>query len=383
MTINTTNAPQNADVWMATDGQPKEVIDLDTNTSVPFVYENNGVTIQNVHYESYAVKAFAVARATIAGGLPIWWGEKTTYWKQTPAEIAAAAMTLPQPDKTLEEPIIPLHDWRFHTDEDHAIAHDGKWIAVDFDDSGWAVKNAGPWNLCDPALKDYHGTGLYRVKFTISKTWTGRRILLNLYDFDTPIVYDDGEFSINGTHVASYKAHGWSQTLNYDVTDLVHPGDNVLTLEDTAGPKYGGLGTDAIWIESRVPLAPVLDLSGTWQTVQDDWLTHSDLTVPSQTDTKAKYITRDIAIPADWKGRNIYLEWSTQRQWMACVVINGHPINYNSFVHPYGLISRINVTPYLNPGATNTIEIWPLNSINHHNGKDTAFQFNSIDIGCQ
>jgi len=386
--INSTSDPHDADVWMSTDGQPQEVIDLETNAKVPFVYENNGVTIQNVHFNSYDVKAYAVARSTLAGGLPVWWAEKTTYWKRTPVEVAAANMTLPEPNKDIEEPLIPLHDWRFHTDEDHAIATQGQWTSANFDDSSWAIKNAGPWNYFDPALKDYHGTGLYRVKFTVPATWTGRRVLLNLYDFDTPIVYDDGEFSINGTLVVSYKAHGWSQTLNYDVTDQVHPGENILTLEDAGGPKLGGLGSGAVWIESRVPLAPVLDLSGTWQAVGGDWLTHSDVAVPVKAKVKAKYLTRDVSIPPDWKGKKVYLEWSTPEQWVGSVVINGQPIGYNGASHPFGLLSRINVTPYLKPGETNTIEIWPFSTLpgvnrSSANNEVSSFLLDSIDIGCQ
>ncbi|MEI8196870.1 MAG: hypothetical protein WCI73_13300, partial [Phycisphaerae bacterium] len=223
--FNAKEVNRQADVWMAVDGKPDQVIDLDTNQSVPFIYENNGVTVKNLSFAPHDVRVLAVRRATLAGGLPVWWYEKTRYWQRTPAELEAAKMTLPAFNQVHDESVLPLNSWRFTTDPDQALVKEGKWMAPSFDDAAWVSKSVGPWNVLDPKLKDYQGVGLYRVTFTVPPAWKGRRVLLNLYNFDDPIVYDTGEFFVNGVHVASYQAHYWSQTYNYDVTERVHPGE--------------------------------------------------------------------------------------------------------------------------------------------------------------
>jgi hypothetical protein len=384
MALNGTPAAREADVWMATEGQPEEVINLETDTKVPFVLGDDGVSIKGVHFNAYEIKTFAARRSTLAGSLPVWWGEKTTYWKRTPAQIAAKDMILPEPNRDIGEAIIPLEKWRFQTDADNTITSQGAWTSLPFDDAAWKIKEDGPWNYFDPELSDYHGTGLYRIKFTVPRSWDGRRILLGLYDYDAPIVYDSGDFHINGTKVASYAARGWSQTLNYDVTSLAHPGENVLALKAVGGPKLGGLG-GVVWIESWSPLIPSLDLNGVWQAVKGDWLTRVDAAVPGS--VKAKYLVREMQIPVDWKGKGVFLEWSSRNQWVGSVVINGKPINYNAFAHPYGLFARVNVTPYLKPGERNVVEIWPFQTMTHHAdaGKKEVdgLQLDSIRIGCK
>jgi len=384
MAFNSTNATVNADIWMACDSQPDQVFDLQTGAPVTFDYENQGVSIKGVAFNPYEVKVFGVKRPSMVSGLDVWWHEKTTYWKRTPAQIAAEAMTLPAvAQQKGSEETLPLNTWSFKTDPDKAISAQPAWTAADFDDSSWKSVGPGPWGVLDPTLKDYHGTGLYRVKFTVPPAWSGRRILLSLYSWNTPIVYDKGDFFVNGTQVASYAARGWSQTYNYDITAQVHPGENVLALQVTGGMQFGGIG-GAIWIEAWAPLTEPMDLSGQWQAVKGDQVTRVDATVPGS--TTGKYLTREIQIPIDWKGKSVFLEWSSMSQWVSAVVVNGKPICYNPSTHPFGLWSRVNITPYLKAGETNTIELWPftiLDNINKNDPKhaETDMQINEIRIG--
>lgn len=382
--FNTRTEQSQADLWMAVDDKPEQVIDLDTNKPVVFTYQNHGVTIKGVRIDPCSIKAFAVRRATLAGALPVWWYEKTRYWTRTPAEIEAATITLSPPNLVRDASVIPITQWRFHADSDQTLASQKQWTSPQFGDVQWQTKEAGPWNLFDPVLKDYHGTGLYRARFTVPPTWQGRRITLNLYSFDDPIVYDTGVFLINGTRVASYKAHGWNQTYNYDVTDLVHPGENVLALEACGGATRGGLA-GCVWIEATSPLSPIKNLSGMWQAIQADWVTGADTAIPN-TGKKGKYLSRKFEIPSDWAGKNIFIEWTSKNQWVGSIVINGRPINYNSSAHPYGTIARVNVTPVVQPGKANIVEIWPFKTMTWSgttvDAETAGLQLDSIHIGC-
>ncbi|MEI8196019.1 MAG: hypothetical protein WCI73_08935, partial [Phycisphaerae bacterium] len=383
ISYNSRNETVKADVWMATNGQPQEVISLDTNAAVPFVVENNGVRIKDLDFKPYEVKAFAVRHTTLAGSLATWWREKTVYWKRTPTQIAASKIVLPDPKDAASPDVIPIDKWRFATDPDNALVTAGKWSAADFNDNAWQFKESGPWNLLDDKLKDYHGVGLYRVKFNVPASWKGRRILLNLFNWDTPIVYDTGDFAVNGQKVLTYKAHYWSQTYNVDITSQVHPGENLLTLQATAGATLGGFSGSA-WIEAWQPLTPVLDLNGTWQAVKGDWIKHVDTKIPGT--VTAKCLRKEINIPADWKGKTVFVEWSSKERWIGCIVINGIPISNNAFAHPFGLWARVNVSNYLKPGATNVLEVWPYHTMTNQQsdpdaGEAKGIQLNEIRIG--
>ena len=388
--FNSVNEAHTGNVWLATDEKPDQVFDLETNTPVPFVVEQNGALLKNVEFKPYELKMYAVRRRSIVNDLSVWWQEKLTYWRKTPAQIAATKVVLPEKSEQKgAEETIPLESWRFRTDPDTTISRETDWTKLSFDDSdddsGWKTSPREPWTFFDSKLKDYQGVGLYRIKFTVPSSWNGRQILLSLYSWDTPIVYDIGDFYVNGTKVASYQAHGWSQTLNYDITSNIHPGENSLAIQVTGGEKLGGLG-GAIWIESRTTLSPVLDLKSQWKTVDKDWVTNSDYAMPAK--VTAKYLTCEVPIPADWKGRNVYLDWSSKNQWVGSVVVNGIPISYNSYVHPFPLLSRVNITPSLKAGALNTIELWPLETTTIHDyesktGESKNIQLDRASVGCK
>jgi len=212
----------------------------------------------------------------------------------------------------------------------------------------------------------------------------GQRILFNLFNWDTPIVYDIGDFYINGQKVFTYKSHGWSQTYNFDVTTLVHPGENIVTLKDTAGPKMGGL-SGSVWMEAWPQMSPVIDLNGTWQAVKGDRITAADIAIPGT--ATARFLRKAVQIPSDWKGKTTFLEWASKEQWVGCVVINGIPITNNAYAHPFGLWVRVNITHLLKPGENNIIEVWPFRTMtaqssNSENSEGNNLQLNEIRLGC-
>ena len=58
----------------------------------------------------------------------------------------------------------------------------------------------------------------------------------------------------------------------------------------------------------------------------------------------------------------IYLHLDTGSQWVGSVVVNGHLINTNSYLHLYGPRFELNLTPYIKEGK-NKIELWPAATI--------------------
>jgi len=353
--FNSTDAAQTADLAYKAASKPSAVWNMTSRKPVEYRYTEDGwVHIAKAQIDPQSIAVFGSPRGSLVDGLPVWWGEKKKYWKHADA-VEPVVPVLPRA-------AIPMTQWRFATDPEGKLSSAGSWKTVEFADGGWRSVPSGLWDLIfdDPALRAYHGVALYRNTFTLPENWKNHRITLNLESYDTPIVYDTGEFYVNGELVTTYKARGWAQFYNYDVTRLLRPGRNVLALKVTGGQKFSGL-SGPVWLQAEQILAPAMDLAGNWEAVKADFLTREAAVLPGT--VKAKYLARTVAVPASWTGKTVYLHLETSQQWLGSVVVNGQLINFNGSLHPYPLRTEINITSYLKPGMDNRVELWPYKTI--------------------
>jgi hypothetical protein len=380
LTFNSTDANLVSDVSFHVSGTPEVVWDMVSHEPVNFVVGPNGwVKLKNVALAGQGVRVFGVKRADLSGGLPFWWEEKVKYWKRglsKPASIAAPpAVKLPA--------TVTFDEWRFLPDRDGAIGSMPDWLLAGYDDSSWRTLVPLPWNMVTQDLRDYQGVGLYRAGFRAPAAWRGQRVVLTLYNFDTPIVYDERAFFLNGEKVTTYRARGWSQTYVYDVTDKLKDGDNVLAIRVKGGSHFSGLA-GGVWLQAEHNLQPALDLAGEWQRASFEQNATGTVMLPGR--ARARSITRDVKIPASWKERSVFLHIESETQWLGSVVVNGHPISYNGFLHPFGLRAEINVTPYVQPGRPNHVELWPIATVpggSHKPAAESAdMEIRTIRIGC-
>jgi beta-galactosidase len=131
--------------------------------------------------------------------------------------------------------------WRFHWAATPGQAPAG-FERPDFDVSDWdEVRVPGDWQLqgyghpmfrniahpfpADPPRvpADYNPTGSYRRSFRVPPEWTGRRIFLHFEG-----VKAASYVFVNGSEVGYDE--GGMEPSEYDVTDLVRPGENVLAV---------------------------------------------------------------------------------------------------------------------------------------------------------
>lgn len=363
-----------ADIALKTTKRPREVWDKIEMKNVDFQYEDNWVKIKDLGLKPYETKVFGVKRTDMIDAISFWWWEKTKYWRACELQIGKSQSRIGEGALT---EVLSFDKFRFFPDRDASLNGNDKWKKTSYNDSSWLVLPAIPWNLADDSLKDYKGIGLYRAKFTLPEEWRGKRILLELYSFDHPIVFDYGEFFLNSNRIASYKARGWSQTLVYDVTDYLQEGENVLAIKVEGGKEFSGI-CGAVFLFPAQLLEPFIDLSGEWRVVKGDFLTTETIQIPGN--TRGKYLVKEVEIPAEWKGREIYLHIEIPQQWLRSIVINGRLINYNSFLHPYGTISEVNITPYIKPGTVNKIELWPATIATFN---EEPMEVLAIKIGCE
>ena len=63
-----------------------------------------------------------------------------------------------------------------------------------------------------------------------------------------------------------------------------------------------------------------------------------------------RHLETDVALPEEWKGKQVFLEFEVADRWVGCVVVNGRVIGYNQSLHPYPNIMQINLYPWAKAG---------------------------------
>ncbi len=330
--------------------RPPTVWNLLTKKPVPYTYARGWVKISAVKFAPFGVQAFAVQRRSLVGGLAYWWRVKREFWKS----YKPSAKTLNIPPTT--DQALAVDRWKFYADRTGAVSKSAAWRQASFNDRSWQSMSPGFWGLLDPKLQAYQGLGLYRAKLTIPAAWKGRQIAFWLYSFNNPIVYNLGKFYLNGHLITTYKARSWSQTLAYNITRWVHwKSPNELTVRVTGGKNGSGI-CGCVWVAPLRHLVFKKNISKGWTVFGKNYKATGRLDGPAH--VTAKYCRRRVRIPTAWKGRQVYLRMRTPVQCVSCVVVNGHLINYNAYLHPFGLIAEVNVTPYLRFGQSNALQLW-------------------------
>ena len=378
--FNSSNAPVTATVSFKVSNRPSQVMDMIARQPVEFEYSDDGwVKIPGVKFEAHATQVFGVKRADLIGGLPFWWAEKVKYWQkngESPAPVPAAA----------NAGIMPVESWRFSHEDRSAMS--AGWNLPGFDDSKWTELAFGKWNPGIDRWKSYEGKGIYRFSFTVPEEWRGKRIVLRRFVFGPPLTFGEGVWTLNGTPLPTPAPAYQLQHSVLDVTDQLLPGTNVLAVEVCGGftwqgKKLSGIG-GAVSLEAIEPLDERVDLAGTWEAVQADYIGRKDVTLPGK--VRCKSLAREIEIPASWADRDVFLQVSGPSPCVHAVVVNGQPIRPSSSHQVYfANQEEFNMAPYLRDGQKNRIELWTF--VVTARGKEIApeadMEISSIQIGCR
>ena len=119
-----------------------------------------------------------------------------------------------------------------------------------------------------------------------------------------------------------------------------------------------------------------------------DFVTAKDVSIPGK--MFGRYLRREVDIPADWAGKQIFLHLETKSNWCACVNVNGLSKTQTAALNPFGTRVEINLTPFIKPGQKNVVELWPTHSIPtnwrglaYHWPDETNMEVNAVSIGCE
>ena len=198
--------------------------------------------------------------------------------------------------------------------------------------------------------------------------------------------------------------------LKVDVTGKLKKTGNVVCIKLTGRPTGGdyplsGLLGCGFWIQPEIRLSPSMSLLGQWQAVRGDWSTARTVSAggapQSLTDdgrlkkgivpVQANHLVRDVAIPAAWKGRNVYLRVVSPQMHNqpgnptglggGVLIVNGKARLLDQRPN-IPIDEMLNLTPDIKFGQANRIELWTRGTSHGSMAEDNII-INDLVLGCE
>ena len=213
--------------------------------------------------------------------------------------------------------------WRFAFDAEDAGVN-GRFFASDFDDSAWGEIEVGKaWEETAPGKawkakhgKDFDGYGWYRVDFTVPEFAPDSKVVLHFSSVDEACkVYVNGEQVLDRPYPYQGDRNSWRTPFQIDITDVVKPGKNQLTVrvEDKSGA--GGItGVVALQVVAGGKAENLLE-NGGFESPRSAWTTRSTGRCAARFDydTKAPFAGSRCALIAS-QGEGDYTWQSFQQK---------------------------------------------------------------------
>ena len=326
------------------DHQPSRVVDMAAGTPVQFTYDNGVVKVAAFSMAANDARVLGVERGSFLAATQHWLAEKAHFESRAPVP----AETKPLPPPPVEMPVVDKFRFRMG---DAAAKTDLTWTTEPTTAGAWKPMSYGFW---DEQGYPATGIGLYRATVQVPAAWQGKQVLLGLAGWDQPTFIGNPTIYLNGKEVGPGRSGGDVPNTVLDLTPFAHQGTNELAILVEAGIRGGFLGT--IYITAQPPLSPVLPLQTGWKLYQDDTkFTPVDLPVKA----KGRHLEIDVAIPADWKPDQIYLDFNQGLiRTLRDIVVNDRPLGFNWYGHAFPNRIRLCLYPMIKPGAVNRIELW-------------------------
>jgi hypothetical protein len=326
--------------------RPRRVFDLLSGKPAEFAYEGGLVRLSGVDLEVNGIRAFGVDHGSPMGAVEHWLAEKQRYASRPEAPRRPGPEPPPPPPTA-----IALNRFRLRPAEVKAKT-DLSWLAEPTGAPAWRDVGYGFWDDLGLPAK---GICLYRCEFRTPPAWRGRRVLLSCQSWDYPVFLEQATFYLNGQPAGEYRGHAWANFDVLDITALLKDGANSLgvLVEATAG-RGGYIGELAAFALEE--LKEPLDLQTGWRLFADN-----QTSAPAELPLAAsgRHLETDVQLPGTWPETGVFLEFEVGDRCLRLVVVNGRPIAYNQYLHPYPNLMQVNLYPWAKPGQVNRIELWP------------------------
>lgn len=279
-------------------------------------------------------------------------GEQFAHWFERQTEIWGGLIEgEPAPKPPLFRTLDLNRGWKLVQTDSQADAQ--KRMTLDDKAAGLAPTDLGWWSAPGTGLKSGPGVfGLYRRDFTLPAGWEkDATIALNIDGrvYNWPQVGFGGPSTIylNGTQI--WTGDKMNAAVSLDLTSAIKPGVNRLEI------VHEGEGILAnIQLLRTIKPDATLDLAGDWQAVDGLQAVHT-VSLPGK--VRTSFVYRDVVIPKEQVGREVWLRVETRDLGAShFVIINGryrYPVTRPDNSRPM----EVNITPEVRFGEPNRILI--------------------------
>ena len=323
------------------DFAPAAIYNPVTGTPIAAKIDGNTATV-TVNIDDWDFAWFAARRPDARESFGHWLERQTEIW-------GGLSKGAPLPEPPLFRTMDFNRGWKLVQTDSQADAV--KRMGLDDAAAGLAPADLGWWSAPGTGLKSGSGVfGLYRRDFTLPEGWEKKSTIeLNL----NGQVYAWPQFGIGGpTTIYLNGKQIWTMPrlntcVSIDMTAAIKPGANRLEIVH----EGEGVLADISLVRTVTPDTSV-DLAGDWRAV-DGLQAVRTVQLPGK--LKTSFVYRDITIPKDQAGNEVWLRVNTEDvNSSRFVIINGrerYPVTRPGNSRPM----EVNITPEVRFGGSNRI----------------------------
>jgi hypothetical protein len=319
--------------------QPAFFRDVETGKTTPL----NSSVIKGIAIPPLETRMFLTPRNRLAAGANDWFTLQRDWWKGTKAPERASLPELKTPN-TLDL----TEQWRYQELDDKPLASGTPLAQKAFDDSSWGTRRLSCWAYPEE-LKSRHV--IFRKELTVPANWNNGTIFLWIRKWMSSTVNGRMRVWLDGKELKGL--HPPRNGIDaMPLNEMVTPGSTYLLAVEVEGDEVlpGLQGSSFL---SYIPNPrKTLDLAGMWQPSQDALTYQKPVKLPGP--WHAFMAKRTVRIDENQRQNDVYLHMETSSQIIG-VLVNGHWLRRHH--HRIGGITHLNITPWIEFGAENEVEI--------------------------
>ena len=340
---------------------PSACIDLNSGLSVPVSTGTNGLPATDpLLFQPLETRILLTPRGQLAAAPLDWFALQRGWWRG-----AVPATPLPPPASAGSGAFDLTRSWVCQALDEAGSDDPAALAGVGLDDSAWPLHTPGCWAVPEelPSRRV-----MFRKSFTVPSAWTNGMTTLWLKSWFSDTVVGTARYWLDGVALGS--GNGTSGLIQTNVGAAASGPTHLLAVEVRGTGQVCGLRGNA-WLSYAPNPATRLNLAGLWSPSPDYLAWQTPVALPGWV-SGVKSVRRRVQVPAAWSNGSVALY--VRGGWgITGALVNGRYVRRHSSI--LGEITFLNVTPWLNWGGDNEIEIFLPGGSEHRNIYEAELQY--------
>ncbi|MCM8542689.1 MAG: beta-galactosidase trimerization domain-containing protein [Lentisphaeraceae bacterium] len=292
-----------------------------------------------IDLKPHKYRVFMTPRKQITSATDDWFQLQRDWWRGT-AEVSTKKL----PSNPSRFTMNLRDDWAFKPLTDDKTAE--SLIGADIDDSKWDKIKFSAWSVDYPQVKH----ALLRKTFTIPEDWVEGNPTLWVKGWNHWDYSGKGRVWLDGKLISDWGRN--NGVTDYNPSETFKRGTtHVLVVEIKGeGGLIGPRGN--VYIYNWPKPDTIIDLAGDWKLSEDVLRYDKSVKIPGK--CKALSLKRKVVVPEAYSKKNIMIDVKASGPVVG-IITNGHYIR--RLHHIIDDHFQFNITPYINFGASNEIEV--------------------------